>query len=64
MGRWSTGQRGDSVAVRRGNQYYLRYSLSSGIADQVVGYGNVNDTAFAGDWNADGVDTLGVRRPG
>ncbi|MDD9204918.1 hypothetical protein PU560_00395, partial [Georgenia sp. 10Sc9-8] len=34
-----------------------------GDADDVVSYGRRNDTALVGDWNGDGVDSLGVRRP-
>jgi hypothetical protein len=63
VGRWSAAQAGDTLAVRRGNTYFLRYALSSGTADRVVAYGDPTDTAFAGDWDGDGIDTLGVRRP-
>ncbi|MFP5393486.1 MAG: DUF4214 domain-containing protein, partial [Gammaproteobacteria bacterium] len=33
----------DTLAVRRGNGYYLRNSLTSGVADRVVTYGNPSD---------------------
>jgi hypothetical protein len=52
----------DGVGVRRGNTYFLRNSLTSGTADAVFAYGNPTDTAFTGHWNADGLNTLGVRR--
>jgi hypothetical protein len=61
-GRWSSGQPGDTLGVRRGGTYHLRNSLTSGPADTVFGYGNPTDTAFTGDWNGDGVDSIGVRR--
>ena len=64
VGRWRRDQAGDTLAVRRGNRYFLRYSLAAGPADLTLAYGEPTDTAFAGDWDADGVDTLGVRRPG
>jgi hypothetical protein len=32
------------------------------VAETVFPYGNPTDTAFTGDWNADGLDTLAVRR--
>ena len=57
-----TGGRGDTLGVRRGGTYYLRHSLTSGQADRVLAYGDPVDTAFSGDWNGDGLDTLGVRR--
>jgi hypothetical protein len=63
VGRWSAGQAGDALGVRRGGTCYLRNSLTSGPAETVFGYGNPTDTAFVGDGNGDGVDTLGVRRP-
>jgi len=60
-GDWD-GNGTDTLAVRRGNTYYLRYSLASGPADKAFSYGRATDTTFVGDWNGDGVDTLGVRR--
>ncbi|SFL94538.1 hypothetical protein, partial [Geodermatophilus ruber] len=50
-------------AVRRGNTYFLRNSTTSGVADTVFAYGDPGDTALVGDWNGDGTDSLGVRRP-
>lgn len=52
----------DTFAVRRGNQYYFKYSLSGGEADNVVAYGKADDDILVGDWDGDGVDTLCVRR--
>lgn len=53
---------GTTLAVRRGNQYFIKYSLSSGPADLTFNYGYANDTILVGDWDGDGVDTLCVRR--
>jgi hypothetical protein len=41
----------------------VKNSLSFGSADAVFGYGIPIDVAFVGDWDGDGTDTLGVRRP-
>ncbi|PWG58915.1 hypothetical protein DF200_10325 [Bifidobacterium catulorum] len=52
----------DSLAVRRGNTYYFKYTISGGQADAVAAYGKANDKVLVGDWNGDRVDTLAVRR--
>jgi beta-N-acetylglucosaminidase len=52
----------DTLAVRRGNTYYFKYSLSDGAADLTVPYGKANDEVLIGDWDGDGVDSLCVRR--
>lgn len=44
-----------------GNEYYLNDSWS-GVANRVFNYGNRTDELYVGDWNADGVDSLAVRR--
>jgi putative allergen V5/tpx-1 related protein len=41
---------------------YLRNSLSGGKADVAYAYGRATDTAVAGDWDADGKDSVWVRR--
>ena len=56
------GQSADTLAVRRGNRYYFKYSLSGGDADRVIAYGKPGDQVLVGDWDGDGVDTLAVRR--
>ncbi len=53
---------GTTLAVRRGNTYYIKYSLSNGTADLEIPYGYASDEVLVGDWNGDGVDTLCVRR--
>ena len=52
----------DTFAVRRGNQYFFKYSLSGGEADALIAYGRPEDEVLVGDWDGDGVDTLCVRR--
>ncbi|WP_324649317.1 hypothetical protein [Georgenia sp. H159] len=60
-GDWD-GDGVDSLAVRRGNQYYLHDSHSGGPADHTVAYGRADDEVLVGDWDGDGMDTLAVRR--
>jgi hypothetical protein len=43
---------------------YLRNSNTGGFADISMVYGVNGDTSFAGDWNADGIDSLGIYRNG
>ncbi len=52
----------DSFAVRRGNTYFISKAIKSGNADIQLNYGRVDDVTLVGDWNGDGVDTLGVAR--
>ena len=40
--------------------YYLRYSNTEGGADNAFGYGAKNWEPIAGDWNGDGIDTIGA----
>nr|WP_231705047.1 Ltp family lipoprotein [Arthrobacter gengyunqii] len=61
VGDWN-GDRKDTLAVRRGNTYFLKNSLNSGQADTVFAYGNPTDTVLVGDWNGDRRTTIGVRR--
>ena len=56
------GVGGDSLLIRRGNQYFVRNSLTTGVAEYSFFYGNPEDTVLVGDWNGDGKDTLTVRR--
>lgn len=52
----------DTLAVRRGNTYYFKYSLGDGKADKEINYGRSKDMVLVGDWDGDGLDTLCVRR--
>ncbi|MHB1064765.1 MAG: S8 family peptidase [Georgenia sp.] len=60
-GDWN-GDGGDTFAVRRGNAFHVRNSLTSGGADRLVYYGDPGDELYVGDWDGDGVDTFAVRR--
>ena len=44
--------------------FYLRFSNTPGFADTSFFYGLPNDTPLAGDWNADGITTIGIFRAG
>jgi len=61
VGDWD-GDGVDTLAVRRGNRFYITNSLSGGPADVVITYGRPQDEILVGDWDGDGVDTLAVRR--
>ncbi|MPV38404.1 hypothetical protein GB881_15395, partial [Georgenia subflava] len=52
----------DTLAVRRGREYHVKNSISTGIADHVVAYGRPDDAVLVGDWDGDGIDTFTVRR--
>jgi hypothetical protein len=61
VGDWN-GDGVDTPAVIRGNQWFLRNSNSSGVADVVLTFGNRGDIPIAGDWDGDGIDTPAVVR--
>lgn len=52
-----------ALEVRRGNVWYFRSTLTSGVADGCFRFGNPSDIPVTGDWNGDGVVTPGVFRP-
>jgi hypothetical protein len=56
---------GDSIGVKRVSNGLidLRATLTPGPADYTLVYGFPTDIALAGDWNGDGLDTLGFYRP-
>ena len=54
--------RPDTVGVRRGDEFLLRSSNTSGPADTSFEYGEPGDVVVVGDWNGDGTDTVGIRR--
>ncbi|MCW5850684.1 MAG: hypothetical protein KIT87_11475 [Anaerolineae bacterium] len=50
-------------AVFRAGVFYLRDTLTSGLADRSMAYGLPTDIPLLCDWDGDGVRTLGVYRP-
>ncbi|MGC5627001.1 metallophosphoesterase [Georgenia sp. Z1344] len=61
VGDWD-GDGSDTLAVRRGNAYFLSNSLYGGDADVELTFGRSGDTVLVGDWDGDGVDSFAVRR--
>jgi hypothetical protein len=57
--------RPDTIGVRRPSNgfFYLRNANSSGPEDYLIVYGLTTDIGLAGDWNNDGIDTVGFYRP-
>jgi hypothetical protein len=49
-------------AVVRGNQWFMRNTLSSGTADATFSYGDPGDEPIICDWDGNGVATVAVRR--
>jgi hypothetical protein len=49
-------------AVVRGNHWFLRNTLSSGVSDSSFIYGLTGDVPLMGDWDGDGTETPGVVR--
>ncbi len=50
---------------RRSNGFvYLRNTNDTGIANTEFFYGQASDVPIAGDWNGDGIDTIGIYRNG
>jgi subtilisin family serine protease len=55
--------RPDTVGVYKAGVFYLRHSNSTGGADITANFGgDAADLPVVGDWNGDGVDTIGVYR--
>jgi hypothetical protein len=55
--------RPDTVGVYNNGVFYLRNTNSTGAADIISVFGgDPSDLPVAGDWNGDGVDTIGVYR--
>ena len=52
VGDWD-GDGVDSLAVRRGNTYYLSNDTAGGEAATVVAYGRPDDVVVVGDWDGD-----------
>ncbi len=56
----STGNPRDTVGVYSNGVFYLRNTNSAGNADITVAFGGAGLLPVVGDWNHDGVDTIGV----
>ncbi|MGC5616853.1 family 16 glycoside hydrolase [Georgenia sp. Z1491] len=61
VGDWD-GDGSDTLAVRRGNAYFLSNNLYGGNADVELTFGRASDTVLVGDWDGDGSDSFAVRR--
>ncbi|AZN29145.1 peptidase S8 [Flaviflexus salsibiostraticola] len=60
-GDWD-GDGVDTLAVRRGNTFFVQNQLLGGNAEIQFNYGRVGDEVLVGDWDGDGKDTFAVRR--
>ena len=49
VGDWD-GNRTDTLAVRRGNTYFVKNTLTTGPADYGFGYGDPGDAVLVGRW--------------
>jgi hypothetical protein len=61
VGDWD-GDGQDTLAVRRGNAYFLSNTFLGGAAEVELTFGRAGDEVLVGDWDGDGVDSLAVRR--
>ena len=52
----------DTIAIRRGNAFHVRNTLTTGNATQVFWYGRPGETVLVGDWDGNGTDTIAIRR--
>lgn len=52
----------DPVVPATGNLFFISNTWDSTVADVTVAFGRRGDEVLVGDWNGDGIDTLGVRR--
>lgn len=52
----------DTPGVFRDGMFYLRNANNDGYANLGFGYGLASDTPLNGDWNGDGINSIGIRR--
>jgi hypothetical protein len=45
-----TAGKGDTIMIQRGNQFFVKNSISTGIADYTFYYGDAGDNVLVGDW--------------
>ncbi|MFQ3534278.1 MAG: alpha-amylase family glycosyl hydrolase [Aggregatilineales bacterium] len=53
----------DTIAVYRADTFLIRYANTTGFADLTLALGASGDIPVAGDWDGDGVETIGFYRP-
>lgn len=53
----------DTIGVMRENRFLLRNYNTTGFANIDFYYGATDDLPVAGNWNGDGIDTIGIYRP-
>ena len=63
MGDWDGNGTWTPAAVRAG-VWSIRSTNTTGVAEEVVGFGRAGDNYLAGDWDGDGDFTPGVQRNG
>lgn len=64
MCAWDPNQKGVKLpVVFSGGTWYMRASYTTGTADNVASFGYASDTAVCGDWDGDGVETVGMYSP-
>jgi hypothetical protein len=65
-GHWSNQTPGtaETPGVFRHGVFYLKFQNTTGIANTFFAYGNTTDVPVTGDWNGDGIATVGVYRSG
>lgn len=61
VGDWN-GDGKDTVGIYRNGKVFLRYSLTTGFADQEFFFGNPGDKPFTGDFDGDGDTDIGLHR--
>lgn len=58
---WDPAKPGTKLpVVVSGNTWFFRASYTTGIADKIVSYGPTNGKPVCGDWDGDGIDTIGM----
>ena len=45
-----TGGKGDTIMIQRGNQFFVKNSITTGVADYTFYFGDRGDTILVGDW--------------
>lgn len=61
MCAWDANQKGVKLpVVYTGGTWLMRASYTTGVADNTFAYGTRYDTPVCGDWDGDGVDTIGL----